>query len=177
MVTNLWFRPNFERNLIHISFMSPKPYPEPTIPVPRFEEALGFYTSPARSKTMARIKGKNTKPEILFRKALWRTGIRFRVHNKKLPGKPDIANRKLKFVAFIDGEFWHGKDWEKKKATIKSNRKFWLPKIERNRQRDREVNQRLEKLGFKVFRFWQADVEKNLGACLMQVLSYVENKL
>lgn len=156
---------------------SPRQYLEPTIPVPRFEEVLGFYTTPMRSKTMARIRNKNTKPEVLFRKALWGIGIRFRVHDKKLPGKPDIANRKLGFVVFVDGEFWHGKDWAQKKATIKSNRKFWLPKIERNMQRDREINKQLEKLGFKVFRFWQEDVEKNLGVCLMQVLKHLEPKL
>ena len=78
--------------------MNPKPYPEAIIKVPRFEEAMGFYTSPARSKAMSKIKGKNTKPEMKFRKALWHTGIRFRVNVKQLPGKPDIVNRKLKNI-------------------------------------------------------------------------------
>ena len=77
---------------------------------------------------------------------------------------------------FIDGEFWHGHDWEEKKATIKSNRKFWVPKIERNMQRDQQNNLALEKLGFKVFRFWQKDVEENLGVCLMEVLRYMSQE-
>ena len=156
--------------------MSPNPYSEPTIKVPRFEESLGFYTTPVRSKTMARIRGKDTKPEMKFRKVLWHSGVRFRVNKIGLPGKPDIANKRLKFVVFIDGEFWHGKDWESKKMSIKSNRKFWIPKIERNIQRDQEINFQLSKLGFRVFRFWQGDIEKNCGGCLMKVLSYIESR-
>jgi DNA mismatch endonuclease, patch repair protein len=151
----------------------PKSYPEFDIKVPRFEEALGFYTTKQRSATMSKIRSKNTKPEVTFRKALWRAGVRFRVHFKGLPGRPDISNQSKKFVVFIDGEFWHGHDWKNKKATIKSNRKFWIPKIERNMQRDRQVNLALEKMGYKVFRFWQQDVEENLGVCLMAVLKHV----
>lgn len=154
----------------------PKPYPEFDIKVPRFEEALGFYTTKQRSATMSKIRSKNTKPEIAFRKALWRAGVRFRVNSKHLPGRPDITNKSKKFVVFIDGEFWHGHDWEEKKATIKSNRKFWVPKIERNMQRDQQNNLALEKLGFKVFRFWQKDVEENLGVCLMEVLRYMSQE-
>lgn len=150
-----------------------RPYAEAPIKVPRFEEALGFYTTKARSKQMANIRGKNTKPELRFRHALWAMGIRFRVNSKKLPGKPDISNSARKFAIFIDGEFWHGYDWAVKCNQIKSNRDFWIPKIERNMQRDREVNYQLESMGFKVFRFWEHEVKKELGACLWQVLNYV----
>jgi DNA mismatch endonuclease, patch repair protein len=150
----------------------PKPYPELEIKVPRFEEALGFYTTRQRSEAMSKIRNKNTMPEIAFRKSLWKAGIRFRVHVKGLPGKPDISNKSKKFVVFIDGEFWHGHDWKIKKAAIKSNRGFWIPKIERNMQRDRLNNIALEKMGFTVFRFWQKDVEENPGVCLMEILRH-----
>jgi DNA mismatch endonuclease, patch repair protein len=126
---------------------------------------------------MSKIRGKNTKPEIQFRKALWHAGLRFRINDKKLPGKPDIVNKKLKLVVFIDGEFWHGKDWKYKKSTIKSNRAFWIPKIERNIQRDGDNTAQLQKLGFTVFRFWQEDVERNLGVCLMKVLNHAQSRL
>jgi DNA mismatch endonuclease, patch repair protein len=153
----------------------PQPYPEFEIKVPRFEEALGFYTTPQRSRAMSKVRSKNTKPEIIFRKALWKCGVRFRVNFKRLPGKPDISNQSKKFVVFIDGEFWHGHDWVHRKSSIKSNRKFWIPKIERNMQRDREINLVLTKMGFTVFRFWQKEVEENLGVCLMKVLRHLND--
>ena len=144
------------------------------IKVPRFEEAAGFYTTRQRSRTMAKIKGKNTKPEILLRKALWAAGFRYRLHSKDLPGRPDISSKKYKLAIFVDGEFWHGKDWHLKRDSIKSNRAFWIPKIERNRQRDREVNAELEAMGYTVFRFWSIDVKKNLGRCVKEILDYVD---
>jgi len=150
------------------------PYNEKPIKVPRFHESGGFYTTRLRSKTMSKIRSKNTKPELLLRKALWANNIRFRTHEKKLPGKPDIVIRKYKLAIFIDGEFWHGKDWEKKRDQIKSNRAFWIPKIERNIQNDQITNNRLQELGYTVFRFWAEEVKKNLNACVNQVLLYIE---
>ncbi|WP_305981662.1 very short patch repair endonuclease [Roseivirga thermotolerans] len=143
------------------------------IKVPRFEEAEGFYTTKQRSAMMSKIKAENTKPELMFRKALWACGVRYRVHSKTIPGKPDVSNQKLKFAVFIDGEFWHGYNWEKKKRSIKSNRAFWIPKIERNMQRDREINYILAKGGLKVFRFWEHEVKKELGRCVNEVLQYI----
>jgi len=127
-------------------------YEDNKIKVPRFNEASGFYTTKKRSGIMSKIKGKNTKPELIFRKALWQKGIRYRLKSS-LPGKPDISIKKHKLVIFIDGEFWHGYNWNERKQTIKNNRRFWIPKIERNMQRDAEVNQTLKDLGFTVFRF------------------------
>lgn len=151
----------------------PKQYPKERIKVPRFNEESGFYTTPQRSKIMSKIRGKNTKPELAFRKALWAAGFRYRIDYKKLIGKPDIALKKYKTAIFIDGEFWHGYQWEDRKTKIKSNREFWIPKIERNIQRDAEVNEELKKLGYTVFRFWQKEVDKNLEACLNQVLNHL----
>ncbi len=150
-----------------------KVYDEERIIVPRFNEASGFYTTPERTKMMAKIRGKNTKPELLFRKALWAAGYRYRIDYKKLIGKPDIVLKKYKTVIFIDGEFWHGYNWEERKEKIKTNREFWIPKIERNLQRDREVNIALETKGYKVFRFWEKEIKKELDKCLDRVISHL----
>lgn len=143
--------------------------------VPRFNEESGFYTTPERSKIMGKIRGKNTKPELAFRKALWGSGYRYRIAYKKLIGKPDIVLNKYKTVIFIDGEFWHGYNWDERKLKIKSNRDFWIPKIERNRQRDQEVNATLEQQGYTVFRFWEREVKTQLGRCLYEVLTHLED--
>jgi len=153
-----------------------KKYPSEAIKVPRFKESAGYYTTQARSKMMGKIRGKNTKPELLFRKALHHAGVRFRIHCKDLPGNPDIANKRKQFVIFIDGEFWHGFQWEEKKHKIKRNRDFWIAKIERNMQRDQEVNQALNAKGFTVFRFWENEIKNNLGSCLQKVLVYLSEK-
>lgn len=154
-----------------------KNYSEERIKVPRFNEESGFYTTPERSKIMAKIRGKNTKPELAFRKALYASGYRYRIDYKKLIGRPDIVLKKYKTVIFIDGEYWHGGDWEKRKSKIKTNSEFWIAKIERNMQRDREVNSDLERLGYKIFRFWESDIKKNLVGCLKEVLAHLEKQL
>jgi DNA mismatch endonuclease (patch repair protein) len=153
----------------------PKNYSEERIIVPRFNEESGFYTTPKRSKIMSKIRGKNTKPELAFRKALYAAGYRYRIDYKKLIGKPDILLKKYKTAIFIDGEYWHGHNWEERKPKVKTNREFWIAKIERNMQRDREVNAELERLGYKVFRFWESDVKKELDTCLQQVIIHLES--
>lgn len=150
-----------------------KEYDEKPIKVPRFKESAGFYTTKQRSRIMSKIKGKNTKPELMFRRGLFKLGIRYRIDYTGLPGKPDISNKSKKFVVFIDGEFWHGYNWEEKKKKIKANREFWIPKIERNMQRDKENIRKLEGMGYRVFRFWEHEIKKNLDECLSQVLVYV----
>ena len=154
----------------------PKAYDNKRIKVPRFREEDGFYTTPERSKIMSKIRGKNTKPELAFRKALWAAGYRYRIDYKKLIGKPDILLKKYKTAIFIDGEFWHGFNWKERKEKIKTNREFWIPKIERNIQRDNEVNNELQKLGYTVFRFWEKEVTKNLEESLEKVLIHL-NKM
>ncbi len=146
---------------------------EEPIKVPRFNEENGFYTTTQRSQLMAKIKAKNTSPEILLRKALWQLGIRYRLYNKLLPGNPDIVMKKYKLVVFIDGEFWHGFDWETKREKIKTNRDFWTAKIERNMQRDRMNAVKLKALGFKVMRFWEKQIKKEMQTCLDQIQDYI----
>jgi len=149
-------------------------YSEEKIKVPRFNEESGFYTTKKRSKIMSKIRGKDTKLELQFRKALWKEGVRFRVDSKTLPGRPDVRIKKYKLAIFIDGEFWHGYNWDERKPNIKSNRGFWIPKIERNMQRDREVNQQLKEMDFTVFRFWTHEVKDNLKICINDVMMYLD---
>lgn len=151
-----------------------KKYPEERIKVPRFNEQSGFYTTAKRSKIMSKIRGKNTKPELAFRKALYAAGYRYRIDYKKLIGKPDIVLKKYKTAIFIDGEYWHGHNWDERKPKVKTNREFWIAKIERNMQRDREVNQELDRLGYKVFRFWESEIKKELTHCLTEVITYLK---
>lgn len=152
-----------------------KKYSQNIIKVPRFDEASGFYTTKARSHLMSKIKSKETKPEIKLRKVLWRLGIRYRKNVKKLPGTPDIVISKYRLIIFIDGEFWHGFNWEEKKNKIKSNRNFWIPKIERNMQRDQINNKALESEGWTVFRFWDWQIRREFGSCLFKILDYIDN--
>jgi DNA mismatch endonuclease (patch repair protein) len=148
-------------------------YEDNKIKVPRFNEASGFYTTKKRSKIMSKIKGKNTKPELLFRKTLWAKGVRYRINSKTLPGSPDVSIKKYKLAVFIDGEFWHGYNWDERKPKLKTNRGFWIPKIERNMQRDKEVNRKLAEMGFTVFRFWSKNIKEDLDRCIRDVLVYI----
>lgn len=142
---------------------------EQKIKVPQFKEELGFSTTKERSEQMRKIRATNTKAEVQLRKALYALGYRYRINVKKLPGKPDIVFRKYKVAVFVDGEFWHGHNWAHRKKKLKANRGFWIPKIERNMQRDQEVNQALHKAGWTVIRLWEQQVKKELGACLNEV--------
>jgi len=151
-----------------------KNYEEPKIEVPRFNEANGFYTSKNRSELMSKIKSSETKPEIKIRKALWAKGLRYRKNVKRLPGCPDIVLSRYKIIIFIDGEFWHGYNWDQKKEKIKSNREFWIPKIERNIQRDRINNENLKNQGWNVLRFWEKEIEKDFEKCIRLILSYIQ---
>ena len=121
-----------------------------------------------RKKNMQHIKAKDTKIEILLRKALWEKGYRYRKNYNKLPGKPDIALTKYKVAIFCDSEFFHGKDWEVLKPRLEkgNNSEFWISKISRNRERDDEVNKKLLFMGWTVIRFWGNDIKKNTDECI-----------
>ena len=123
------------------------------------------HTPEQRHKNMQAVKNKDTKIEIKLRKELWSRGLRYRKNNKKVFGHPDISFSGKKIAIFCDSEFWHGYDWEHKKEEIKSNREFWIPKIERNMQRDREVNEYLSNNGWQVIRFWGKEISKNVSHC------------
>jgi len=135
--------------------------------------AYKFKTSKQRSELMKKIKSNNTSPELLLRRVLWGKGLRFSRKISDLPGKPDIVLKKYKILIFIDGEFWHGYKWEEKKSTIKSNRDYWIPKIERNIARDKKSSRLLRKQGWKVLRFWQRSVEKETNKCLNKIFKHI----
>jgi DNA mismatch endonuclease (patch repair protein) len=126
-------------------------------------------TPEQRHIAMSHIKSNNTSIEVLLRKALWHEGIRYRKNVKTLPGKPDIAITKYKIAIFCDGEFWHGKNWETMKKSIKTNREFWVAKIERNIIRDIENEKKLENMGWAILRFWGDDIKKNLEDCVNEI--------
>lgn len=146
------------------------------IKVPRFEAKAGFHTTSARSRIMAKIKGKNSLAELKLRKALWSKNIRFRLHDSNLPGRPDIVIKKYKLAIFVDGEFWHGFQWDKNRKRIKSNRLYWIPKIERNMQKDFQVNSELRAMGYTVFRFWSQYVLKELPYVINQIELFLETR-
>ena len=117
------------------------------------------------SYNMSQIRGKDTKIELMLRKELWSRGIRYRKNVAHIIGKPDIAFIGLKVAVFCDSEFWHGYDWEERKHDFKTNREKWIAKIERNMERDKEVNKTLKEQGWIVLRFWGNDIKMNVSAC------------
>lgn len=119
----------------------------------------------SRSFNMAMIKSKNTKPEILLRKELWRRGLRYRKNCTQVYGKPDLVFLRKQIAIFIDGEFWHGYNFEETKKRLKSNKEFWIEKIERNMERDFEITQFLVVHGWAVLRFWDFEIENDLQSC------------
>ena len=125
---------------------------------------------------MSRIHNKDTKIEVTLRKELWSRGLRYRKNDSVIFGHPDIAFISKKVVVFCDSEFWHGFDWENRKNDIRSNRDFWIPKIERNMKRDIEVNEALEAQGWVVLRFWGRDIEKNLSECADKIEETVRSR-
>ena len=130
-------------------------------------------TPEQRKKCTQSNKSKGTKPELVLAKAMWALGLRYRKNSGSIFGKPDFSFKKYKVAVFVDGEFWHGKDWEQRKAEIKGNREFWIAKIERNIRRDREVTGRLKAEGWTVLRFWSNDVVKNTTCCAEKVKEIV----
>lgn len=123
-------------------------------------------TPEQRKKNMQAIRSKDTTIELALRKALWKKGIRYRKNYKGLIGKPDIVITKYRIVVFCDSDFWHGYDWDNRKSRIKSNQEYWIPKIEHNMKRDKEVTAVLVEQGWIVLRFWEHSIRKNLESCL-----------
>ena len=124
---------------------------------------MDHLTVEKRSWNMSKIGSKNTKPEILFRKAIHKKGYRYRLYDKKLPGKPDIVLRKYKVVVFINGCFWHSHKNCKRGNHPKTHNEYWDAKLEHNVLRDRKNCELLTKLGWNVLVIWEcemSDIEK-----------------
>jgi DNA mismatch endonuclease, patch repair protein len=122
-----------------------------------------------RSEIMGRVKSKNTKIEILLRKALWKKGYRYRVNYKKLAGTPDIVFVNVKLAIFCDSEFWHGKHLMEGKSIPKTNTEFWVEKIRRNMERDKEIDQKLKEDGWRILHFWGEEIKKDLVKCIEKI--------
>lgn len=131
------------------------------------------HTSEQRHKNMQAVKSKDSEIERLLRKELWKRGLRYRKNVKHIIGKPDIVFIGKKVAVFCDSEFWHGYNWEERKEDIKTRREFWFPKIERNIQRDIEVNKKLTEEGWIVLRFWGRDIKRNC----QHIADIIENTL
>lgn len=117
------------------------------------------------SFNMKQVKNKDSKIELALRKELWSRGLRYQKNVTSIFGKPDLVFKGKKVAVFCDSEFWHGYNWEERKKDFKSHQEFWIPKIERNMQRDIEVTEELQRQGWKVLRFWGKEIKKNAGGC------------
>ncbi len=135
-----------------------------------------FITDEATSKRMSHVKLKRGFEETLLAKSLWKKGLRYRLNYKKLPGSPDIALLKYKIAIFVDGEFWHGKDWDIKKEKLQRNKEYWIEKIEENIRRDRDVDDKLSDIGCTPHRFWSKQIIKDTDLCLEKILDLAHSK-
>lgn len=134
------------------------------------------HTKEQRKRNMQAVKNKGSKIENLLAKELWSRGYRYRKNDKSVYGKPDFTFKRWKIAVFVDSEFWHGKNWDIRKHDFKSNQSFWIPKIERNIQRDKEVNKTLKKEGWKVLRFWGKDIDKKMLNCIIKLEKVINER-
>lgn len=130
---------------------------------------MDVLTKEQRRKNMQSIKSKDSKIELVFRKALWAKGYRYRKNYKKLIGCPDVVILKYKIAIFCDGEFWHGYNLAKYKQSNGENKKFWVNKIESNIKRDKYVNEQLQCSGWKVLRFWEHEIKNDVNMCISKI--------
>lgn len=134
-------------------------------------------TTPATSTRMARVHLKHGISETRLAKALWHRGFRYRLNYRRLPGSPDIAITKYKIAIFVDGEFWHGFDWIHRREKLKTNRDYWIAKIEENIARDARNDRRLRALGWLPIHFWERDVKADLTGCVETICDTVQEQI
>lgn len=126
--------------------------------VPRYDDCKP--ATPAASKAKSRNPPKGTRAELLLRRALREKGLRYRLHAKDLPGKPDIVFRRQRLAIFVDGDFWHGRNWEERRKKLENgnNSEYWVAKIGYNIERDKKNTALLEGMGWVVIRIWETDL-------------------
>ena len=134
------------------------------------------HTTEQRHKNMQAVRNKGSQIELLLQKELWSRGLRYRKNSNKVFGHPDIVFMGKKVAVFCDSEFWHGYNWKERKKDFKSHQEFWIPKIERNIQRDMEVTAKLQEDGWTVLRFWGKDIKKNTAQCADVIEKAVQSK-
>ena len=140
-----------------------------------------------RSKNMAAIRGKDTKPEMIVRKGLWSRGFRYRLNSPKLPGHPDLVLRKYRTCIFVNGCFWHGHGVILRQAQEpqnsecckipRTNREFWVAKIRRNQERDIEEQKRLAEMGWHSITIWECELKPSKREDTLKSLVYTLNKI
>lgn len=130
-----------------------------------------------RNRNMQAVRSSGSEIEQILGRALWAAGLRYRKNDRSIFGKPDFTLKRYKIAIFADSEFWHGKNWKKRKLDHKTNIEFWHRKIEANRKRDRLVNQTLKKEGWRVVRFWGKDIARDVDACVAKVKAISETSL
>ena len=130
-----------------------------------------------RHRNMSAIRGKDTKPEVLVRKYLWAHGFRYRLNQPRLPGKPDIVMRKYRTCIFVNGCFWHGHEGCKYYTVPKSNTDFWVNKVQRNKERDIEVQHKLAEMGWHSITIWECELKPSKREQTLESLAYTLNKI
>jgi len=125
-------------------------------------------TPSQRRKNMSLIKSKNTDIELLIKKRLHKKNLKFKSNLSSLPGKPDIVFEKNRLVVFLDSCFWHQCPYHKN--IPKTNKRYWIPKLAKNKERDKAVSKLLRKDGWKVIRFWEHQVKNNMDKCIELIL-------
>lgn len=137
---------------------------------------MDVVTKDKRSKIMAAIRSKNTRPEIIVRKYLFSRGFRYRLNHPRLPGHPDIVLRKYRTCIFVNGCFWHGHDCHNGHLP-KTNHDFWRNKINRNRERDKEEQRRLSEMGWHCITVWECELASDKRNATLQSLEYTLNRI
>jgi DNA mismatch endonuclease, patch repair protein len=143
--------------------------------VPRYSQFTP--ASKRASEIKKKTRSRDTKAELALRRALWKLGLRYQLHDARLPGKPDIIFVRAKVVVFVDGDFWHGRHWRARKPKLArgANAAYWIPKIEANIKRDERQTNELRKMGWMVSRFWETDIASDvekLSRRLAEVIRY-----
>ncbi|MGZ5443509.1 MAG: very short patch repair endonuclease [Thermoanaerobaculia bacterium] len=144
--------------------------------VPRYSKFRP--ASPLASDIKRRNRARDTRAELLLRRELWKRGLRYRLHDKTLPGKPDLIFRFARVLVFVDGDFWHGRQWRFRRARLArgANAAYWIPKIEANIARDRRTTRALRRLGWSVIRVWESAVIADPAGVADRICATIERR-
>lgn len=145
----------------------------------RYPSYRGFEPSNSYSSAnKKKVKSANTRAEITLRRSLRKAGMRFRINDLSLPGKPDLTFPRHNLAVFCDGDFWHGRDWPqlRKKLMNRANSSYWVAKIIANRRRDRAVNHLFFKMGWVVVRIWETDILSDIDGVSSSLLLFIRKR-
>ncbi len=138
---------------------------------------MDIHTPAKRHRNMAAIRSKNTRPELIVRHWLWRRGFRYRLNDPRLPGHPDLVLKKYRTCIFVNGCFWHGHEGCKYFKMPLTNTDFWQKKISRNKERDREEQQLLAKMGWHCITVWECQLKKQEKEQTLKSLAFTLNRI